>query len=207
MTESMESQTNGVENRLTKEQINLLPLRKYSGPVYLISRDEQMADALGMLAGEETLGFDIEMKPSFHKGESYPPALIQLATRKAVFLFQLKFLSSIQSLLAILSRPGVVKAGVAVADDVRRLRAVYSFQPAGFEELGKMAARVGLKDGGLRTLAANLLNFRVSKQAQRSNWARDLLSPGQIEYAATDAWVCRELYLFLKKKSPRPISG
>jgi len=43
-------------------------------------------------------------------------------------------------------------------------------------------------------LAALLLGFRVSKGSQTSNWAQRTLTRTQIEYAATDAWVGRELY-------------
>ncbi|MBR6624668.1 MAG: 3'-5' exonuclease domain-containing protein 2, partial [Mailhella sp.] len=44
---------------------------------------------------------------------------------------------------------------------------------------------------------ANLLGFRISKSAQCSNWENRELSPQQVKYAATDAWVGRELYFHL----------
>jgi len=45
------------------------------------------------------------------------------------------------------------------------------------------------------------LRFRISKQAQTSNWNIKTLSKKQIIYAATDAWVGRELYFkFMKEK-------
>ena len=62
-----------------------------------------------------------------------------------------------------------------------------------------MAAQAGIKAGGVRTLAAQLLGFRVSKGAQCSNWERTELTPAQILYASTDAWVCREIFLELEK--------
>ena len=51
---------------------------------------------------------------------------------------------------------------------------------------------------GLRGLAALLLGFRVSKGSQTSRWAQRTLTRTQIEYAATDAWVGRELYYKLQ---------
>ena len=39
------------------------------------------------------------------------------------------------------------------------------------------------------------LGYRVPKGAKTTNWAAPRLSAQQITYAATDAWVCRELYL------------
>ena len=50
---------------------------------------------------------------------------------------------------------------------------------------------------GLRSLAALLLGFRISKRAQVSNWAKPTLTDAQIQYAATDAWVSRDLYLHI----------
>ena len=38
-----------------------------------------------------------------------------------------------------------------------------------------------------------------SKGAKTTNWAARRLTPKQITYAATDAWVCRELYLRFKQ--------
>jgi ribonuclease D len=49
-----------------------------------------------------------------------------------------------------------------------------------------------------------MLGFRISKSAQTSNWEAPTLTEKQIEYAATDAWVCLELYGKLKDMLPNP---
>jgi ribonuclease D len=51
----------------------------------------------------------------------------------------------------------------------------------------------------VRNLAALFLGFRIPKGTKTSNWAAPRLSAQQIAYAATDAWICRELYLCFKK--------
>ncbi|MCP4714944.1 MAG: 3'-5' exonuclease domain-containing protein 2, partial [Deltaproteobacteria bacterium] len=56
----------------------------------------------------------------------------------------------------------------------------------------------GIKNFGLRGLAAVLFGFRISKGARVSNWARADLTETQIHYAATDAWISREIYLQLQ---------
>jgi ribonuclease D len=58
-----------------------------------------------------------------------------------------------------------------------------------------MARRHGLERSGVRALAALFLGIRIPKGNKTSNWAARRLAPAQIAYAATDAWVCRELYL------------
>jgi ribonuclease D len=52
---------------------------------------------------------------------------------------------------------------------------------------------------GLRGLAAYLLNFRISKSSRTSNWSANQRTKKQIKYAATDAWLGRELYLKYKQ--------
>ncbi|HIA00113.1 MAG TPA: 3'-5' exonuclease domain-containing protein 2, partial [Candidatus Marinimicrobia bacterium] len=47
-------------------------------------------------------------------------------------------------------------------------------------------------------LTALFLGFRISKQASTTNWSAKELSIKQITYAATDAWVGRELYFKFK---------
>ena len=74
---------------------------------------------------------------------------------------------------------------------------VEAFQADGVVDLAVMARARGIQAQGLRTLAANLLGFRISKSAQCSNWENHELTLQQIKYAATDAWVGRELYFHM----------
>ncbi|MGE4293980.1 MAG: 3'-5' exonuclease domain-containing protein 2, partial [Desulfovibrio sp.] len=99
----------------------------------------------------------------------------------------------------LLASKDVVKSGVAVNDDIIGLKKLCKFKHEAFVDLGQISQQVKMQTHGLRNLSANLLGFRVSKGAQCSNWARDPLSPKQIEYAATDAWISRELYIAFQK--------
>jgi len=199
------------EHRRTfsKEEINQLPLRRYPGPVFLADSDELLDQALAGLANEDVLGFDTETKPCFRRGQSHPPALLQLAARDRVFIFRLAGLSAPARLAPILSDPGTVKYGVAVSDDIKELNQLFDFDPAGFLDLGETAKSLGIPTLGLRNMAANLLGVRISKSAQCSDWGRKELTQRQISYAATDAWISRELGLRLellkngRKKQPR----
>lgn len=183
----------------SKLEINLLPLKKYEGPVEIVSTHQRLKDVLSELATERVLGFDIEVRPTFKSGDHFPPALVQLAGQKKVFLLQLKKLRDLGPLGVLMADARVLKAGVAVAGDIAKLNEIMKFTPGGFVDLGKMAAKKGIKANGVRTLAAQLLGLRISKGAQCSNWERAELSPAQVLYAATDAWVCREIYLELEK--------
>ena len=47
----------------------------------------------------------------------------------------------------------------------------------------------------MRNLAGMFLKIRIPKSTKTSNWAAPKLSAAQIRYAATDAWICRELFM------------
>ena len=176
------------------EEINELPIRRYAGEVVLVETEADMALAAADFAGERVVGFDTETRPSFRPGESHPPALAQVATARAVYLFPLLRLVSPAALTALLGS-GTAKAGVGLADDVRALKRTFEFAPAAIVDLGVIARRHGFEKSSVRALAAAFLGFRIPKGTKTSNWAVRRLSEQQVAYAATDAWACRELYL------------
>ncbi len=182
---------------VNKEEINSLPIGAYEGRVVLIRSEEELDAALPLLRAETLLGFDTETRPNFSRGAQSSPALIQLACADAVFLIHLVHVPFSEKMASLLADEAIVKAGVAIRDDMRALAKLYSFEPAGITDLAALARARGLKAQGLRTLTAALLGFRISKSAQCSNWEHPNLTPRQIKYAATDAWVGRELYLAL----------
>jgi ribonuclease D len=197
--QSFEHQSNPSWERMQKDEINERPIRKYEGKVHLIRSETELSEAVRLLEKESLLGFDTETRPAYRKGESYPPALLQLAGANEVFIFQLKFTGLPRPIIGILSNPDIVKAGVSLNYDIAELRNVVHFEPAGFVDIGNLAKKHGIQNHGLRGLAAVLLGFRISKSAKTSNWASNELTPSQITYAATDAWVGRELYLEMRK--------
>ena len=185
---------------LSRDDINAMPMDRYNGPVEVVQDAKQVARACATLARETVLGFDTETRPSFRKGESYNPSLIQLAGADNVYLFPLKEGLIPEPLKKLLANRAVLKAGVALEYDVKQLRVLNDFEPGGFTALETMAKKLRIKNQGLRGLAAALLGFRISKKAQCSNWSRSPLTDAQIVYAATDAWVSRQLYLELKRR-------
>ncbi|MCC6353486.1 MAG: 3'-5' exonuclease domain-containing protein 2 [Verrucomicrobiae bacterium] len=185
--------------RLSKEAINALPLRQYEGPVHFVTREDQVHRAVEVLRRETILGFDTETKPTFRSGEHHPPALLQLAGGEQVFVFRLSTLRFEDGLRALLSSPDIIKAGVAPQRDISELQAVTRFDGAGVVDVAEIARKAGIEAGGLRSLAAAVLGWRISKRYQTSNWGRRHLHPAQVRYAATDAWVSREIYLALTR--------
>ena len=163
----------------------------------MIDSDAKMRAAVRSLGREKVLGFDTETRPAFKKGESYPSSLLQLAAGDGVYIFQIGRINSHKPLAGILADQNVLKTGIRVSDDIKKLNDVLPFEPSGFIELAGMAAKAGIKNAGIRGLAALLFGFRISKQTQCSRWDAPTLAHAQIVYAATDAWICREIYFAL----------
>lgn len=183
------------EKSISKAEINELPLIAWEGPIHLLQTLEEMQQATATILKTKVLGFDTETRPTFKKGQYYPPALVQLATEKDVFLFRINLVKTLAPLLPILESSDIVKAGVAIKDDVKELQAMEPFTPAGFCEISNLTSSLGYTNRGLRPLAGLFMEGRISKAAQVSNWARSELDTKQIRYAATDAWISRELYI------------
>lgn len=182
-------------HEISREAVNQLPIQRYTGEVRLLASSDDLARFLADLAGETVVGFDTETRPSFHKGESYPPALAQVATSRCVYLLPLLHLDCAEALCAVLHDAGIVKAGVALAGDLAALRERHPCEARGIVDLGRVAKQQGHAQSGLRNLAASFLGWRIAKAARTSNWAAAQLNPVQVTYAATDAWISRELYL------------
>jgi ribonuclease D len=182
-----------LNRRLSDEEINGLEPGVYEGPIHVIHSHDAMVAAVNELQKEELLGFDIEKRPSFRKGVAYPPAIVQLAGRKSVYVFLLHRQLP-QEITSVLSNSLVIKAGIAVARDIKELRELREFEPRNFVDLGILAKNSGLQHHGLRGLAALLLGCRVSKRAKLTNWDSRKLPRHAIQYAATDAWMSRRIY-------------
>ena len=185
----------GMVRAISREEMAQLPIRRYEGEVCLVTTARDLERALADIRQESVVGFDTETRPAFTKGESHAPCLVQAATARTVYLFQLRQVEVFQVLAELLAEPRTVKVGVALANDLRPLKLLFPFTEQNMLDLGVVARRCSLGQTGLRNLAGMFLGFRIPKGARTSNWAAPRLSAAQINYAATDAWACRELFL------------
>ncbi len=195
-----------------------LPILRYDGPIHLVKTEADLQRASHDIQHEHVVGFDTETRPTFKKGQSHAPALVQIAASRAVYLFQLSHMDFSHALTELFGNPKLIKAGIALDRDLVDLRKLFMFEAKNFLDLSDVAKHRGLKQSGVRNLAGLFLEGRITKSMQTSNWAQPRLSEKQMRYAATDAWVCRELYLhfeqrgFLKdlppsKPPPKPARG
>ena len=183
---------------ITSEEINDLPLRAFEGKIVVIETADQVKKAFDEINNYRAVGFDTETRPVFVRGQSHPVALLQIALPQKVYLIRLKHTGIPQELINFLQDEDTLKVGVALRDDIKALQRIKRFKPNGIFELTELTRKAGIEAEGLKKLAALVLGFRISKSAQTSNWDADQLNEKQTLYAATDAWVCLEIYRKLR---------
>ena len=179
---------------ISNDEINALPLHAFDGTVNVIQDKDELSHVFREISKHRIVGFDTETKPVFVKGQRHLVALMQIALPQQVFLVRVKFTGITQDIIDFLENDKILKAGVGVRDDIKALQVLKKFTPAGFVELADMARNAGLEVESVKKLTALLLGFRISKSAQTSNWEADRLDSKQVSYAATDAWVCLNIY-------------
>ena len=187
------------QSEISKEAVADLKLIQYEGPIIVIDSTESLKEEIDQIARHPILGFDTETRPSFKKGKVYPTSLIQLSSSTQAWLLRVNRIGTLNKLLELLSSEGTLKVGSGLIDDLRRLRSDFQFEPAGFLDLQQYVEAFHIEEKGLKKLSGIVLGRRISKSQQVSNWDADLLSDAQLRYAATDAWICLEIYNTLRK--------
>ena len=193
---------------ITPEEIEKMEMGAFPGEIVVVDHQGWgFRKALEYLKRQKVLGFDTESRPNFSpQHHHYGVALLQLSGPDRAYLFRIKQLTMYKRLFRILSSPGIVKVGAAVADDIHGLQRYCEFKPDGFVDLQRIVSEYGIRDKSVKKMAAIILGVRISKTQQLSNWEAESLSEAQKKYAATDAWVCREMYLKLMASKKHPLT-
>ncbi|KAH6917559.1 ribonuclease H-like domain-containing protein [Coprinopsis sp. MPI-PUGE-AT-0042] len=150
------------------------------------------------------LGFDLEWKPNFVKGErENRVALLQLANDEMILLLQLSSMRAVPGkLLELLSDPAYLKIGVGIQGDTAKLFHDWGLDVRGVVDLtllartvdnarwiGKYNAPIGL------ARLVEVYHYRLMEKGKitRSNWEKVLDEKQQL-YAANDAYAGYSLY-------------
>ena len=193
---------------ITPGEIQKLEYASFPGKIYVIDRvGAEFNRAVNYLRSQKIIGFDTETRPCFSPNQPrYDVSLLQLSGKDKAFLFRLNKIGMHRRLCNLLANGSILKVGAAIHDDIRGLQKLRNFKPGAFVDLQKIGWDWGIRDKAVKKMAAIILGIRISKTQQLSNWEAEKLSESQCSYAATDAWVCREMYLKLvaSEKNPLP---
>ncbi|MDR1886533.1 MAG: 3'-5' exonuclease domain-containing protein 2 [Prevotellaceae bacterium] len=186
---------------IEKEDLHSLSNIVFQGKIKVVNNLTEAAQAVEYLSKFDVLGFDTETKPSFRKGQKHVIALLQLASGSTAYLFRLHSIGIPDCLAKLLENEAVKKVGAAVHDDIKGLQHIRRIKPGGFVDLQLIVRDYGIQDKSVQKIAAIVLNARISKAQRLTNWENAQLTNLQQKYAATDAWVCREIYVQLVNNS------
>lgn len=192
---------------ISPEEIEVLPLGAFPGKIQVIDNcGFKFMKAVNYLKQQKILGFDTETRPCFeHRQAHHGVALLQLSGADRAYLFRVQKTGLKKGLRDVLSNPDIIKVGAASHDDVRALQKLSHFEEKGFVDLQKIVWEWGIKDKSVKKMSAIILGKRISKTQQLSNWEAPALTAAQQMYAATDAWICREMYLELMDSPKNPL--
>jgi ribonuclease D len=191
---------------ITKDEINALPVDRYEGEIALITQQQQLTTAFDEIMQHPVVGFDTESKPAFRRGVWNPIALLQISIPEKTFIIRITHTAFDTLIRDFFASEQVKKVGISIRDDLKDLRKTWAltgnppeaFHTEALVDLNDIAHQLEVPHLGVRRLTAIFLGFRVSKSQQTSNWENPELTEAQLRYAATDAWVCLEIYKKLK---------
>ena len=192
---------------ITPKELEKIDFASCPGKIVVIdSVGAEFNRAIAYLRNQKVIGFDTETRPTFSPDQPrYSVSLLQLSGAEKSFLFRINKIGMHRRLCNLLSSDKVIKVGAAIHDDIRGLQKHRDFIPAGFVDLQKIVWEWGIRDKAVKKMAAIILGIRISKTQQLSNWEAEKLSESQCKYAATDAWVCREMYMKLQSEPKNPL--
>ncbi|MCL2561058.1 MAG: 3'-5' exonuclease domain-containing protein 2 [Rikenellaceae bacterium] len=179
---------------ITNDELSEMPPAAFGGRIIVVEDEQALAAACEYLRVQSIIGFDTETRPSFKAGVVHRVALLQLSTQERCYLIRLSKLRLDKAVTKILENPEILKVGADVVLDLRALQKLRRFRHDGFIDLQSMMSEWGIAEKSVRKMAAIVLGLRVSKAQRLSNWEAAELTPPQQMYAATDAWICIEIY-------------
>jgi ribonuclease D len=182
------------EKSITKEALQELPLFRYQGKIRLIEDAKEIKRCVQNCMAQPIVGFDTETKPTFKRGQYHAVALVQLALPDEVYLIRINKTGLDENLIRLFEDAGTQKIGIGLRDDIRDLQKIKPFEDQGFVDLNELAEKLDMESIGARKLSGIFLQKRISKSQQVSNWENPKLTRAQMHYAATDAWICLEIY-------------
>ncbi|RUS74534.1 hypothetical protein EGW08_017706 [Elysia chlorotica] len=170
--------------------------------IHIVNKPEDWDEIYEVLMEDiksvRVLGLDCEWV------QKRPVALLQLATPsgRCVLVRLFKLGSSLPATLkSLLADKSILKVGVAVVEDGKKLFQNFGLHLAGCVDLRHMLKRVRgvfhCSSMGLKGLANGVLDVDISKSQniRCGNWEAEQYTNDQIEYAATDAAVAVDIFV------------
>lgn len=180
--------------KISDEEVKDLPKVGFTGEIEIIEDYHEQNRVASFLSDYRVIGFDTESRASFKKGVVNKVSLVQLSAGGKAFLIRVNKVKLSAGIIKIMESAEHIKVGVALNEDVREVLSLGKFTPAGFYDLQRVMSDFSIGELSLKKISAIVLGVQISKAQRLSNWEASKLTPAQEVYAATDAWVCEEIF-------------
>mmetsp|Transcript_30211 Transcript_30211/g.42178 ORF Transcript_30211/g.42178 Transcript_30211/m.42178 type:complete len:930 (-) Transcript_30211:962-3751(-) len=173
------------EHRLSKPQFEL------QIPVYMIQNEKDEVAAMDiiddMINSCDFLGMDTESAQFLANEKSKAPSIVQIASDKAVVLWNLRKFGKPPSTLRAVLEADTPKVCHDETGDTHPLYTNWGIDSRHVLDTLQLARAISSENLSLADLCAAFIDRSLSKKLQKSNWNREVLSRSQIVYAAKDA--------------------
>ena len=160
---------------ISREEMANLPIRRYEGEVCQVATLHELTRAVHDIGSESVVGFDTETRPSFRKGESHLPCLVQVATADTVYLFSFRGVDVSAALIELLEAP--------------RLRGVIGEEECALSKPGIQEVRLNVFNVQPRIASVPLgtghLSWWNGTPSSRERTTANVISPGSTESRTT----------------------
>lgn len=183
----------------TKAETDLLPRFDGLSPERILVplSPAECAAAAEEIVAAGVAGFDTEAKPTFRAGQkSDGPHVVQFALTNKAFIFQLHRPECQKTAAELIASDRVLKVGFGLRNDHGQIRSRLGVQLSHVLDLDHVFRKKGYRGQiGVRGAMGALLglNFPKSKSITTSNWSAPELTPGQLRYAANDAFAALKI--------------
>eukprot|EP00698_Gefionella_okellyi_P014715 TRINITY_DN4089_c0_g1_i2.p2 TRINITY_DN4089_c0_g1~~TRINITY_DN4089_c0_g1_i2.p2 ORF type:complete len:209 (-),score=51.65 TRINITY_DN4089_c0_g1_i2:904-1530(-) len=174
-----------------------------------VQQEQDLTAARDVLLSADVVGVDSEAKPTRSPGEPSIPSLLQLATRTHVVVIDLIALADSavlqQLLLTLWQIPHIVKLGIGLANDIRKLKAAfpkatcYNFVKSHIDMKSLFVEVASAQMGhSLQKMCVFCLDRHLDKTECMSDWSQRPLSAAQWRYAVNDVTSLLELFDWMR---------
>ncbi len=159
-----------VRRTIDKDELKELPKVVFPGRIHVIQSESETEKAVAYLQSRPVIGIDSETRPSFTKGQSHKVALLQISSEECCFSIPAQY------------------------DDFMMLHKRAPFNQQKLYRITGLCTSIRNTGQKPPKDLRHLIKEKISKSQRLSNWEADVLSDGQKQYAATDAWACLNIY-------------
>eukprot|EP00745_Piridium_sociabile_P036913 TRINITY_DN66678_c2_g1_i1.p1 TRINITY_DN66678_c2_g1~~TRINITY_DN66678_c2_g1_i1.p1 ORF type:complete len:400 (-),score=30.37 TRINITY_DN66678_c2_g1_i1:347-1420(-) len=184
-----------------------LPVVQFPGRVVIVRSAEDDFRARNVFREETLIGLDTEWRPELDPArERNPTAIIQISSATTCVLYMVNLIGLLpESLVAILEDSAITKVAHGAKHELAALRKEFNVVPANLVDLHHIALVLRCRSRSLQALTAIFMGRQLRKNERLSDWASDTLTKDQVMYAATDAWLSREVLLAMRRYFNVPV--